>query len=75
MSVHAITKPNGERYEVRWRTLAGAQRSQRFGDEAEAAGFDEALQARLALERAQQAWEEAPKPWRAHVQRRLAELT
>lgn len=74
MSVHVIDKTNGDpAHEVRWRTLEGQQRSARFESEGDAAGFDEAVRARLALERAQRAWRGAPDRWRSHVQRRLAD--
>lgn len=55
MSVHVVERKSGAAFEVRWR-MAGANRSRRFDDEAAAERFDEAVQARVALDRATERW-------------------
>ena len=73
MSVHARGLARGaEAFDVRWRSpLDGANCSRRFDSEAEAAGFDAAMRARLALDRAQAAWVAIPDRWKAAVAEEL----
>lgn len=59
MSVHAATA--GAPVEVRWRDpLTRRNRSRRFDDQDRASQVDRAIQAALALDRAQAAWEAIP---------------
>lgn len=75
MSVHVVNNRAGDAaHEVRWRTLDGRQRSERFESADEADEFDAAVRARAALERAQLAWDAVPERWRTFVRRRRTEL-
>jgi hypothetical protein len=69
MSVHIVTRAKtAPAHDVRWRSpLDGANCSRRFEDADEAAAFDAAMKARLALDRAQAAWAEIPESDRADV--------
>jgi hypothetical protein len=67
VSVHVIDRKGDATHEVRWRTLAGAQRSARFDTAEEAEGFDAAIRARLALDRAEATWSAVPARWKRYV--------
>lgn len=69
MSVHTIPRAKSTpAHDVRWRSpVDGANCSRRFEDAGEAAAFDAAMKARLALDRAQAAWAEIPEGARADV--------
>jgi|1186.fasta_scaffold06033_6 hypothetical protein len=73
MSVHTVERrQGGAAHDVRWRSpVDGANCSRRFTDEAEAASFDAAMKARLALDRAMADWAVVPEPWRATVAEEL----
>jgi hypothetical protein len=71
MSVHIVERKSGAAYEVRWR-MAGANRSRRFDDEAEAVDFDEAVQARVALDRAEERWASIPAQWRSTIEQAVS---
>lgn len=70
MSVHAIERKRTPGFEVRWRTLAGTNRAQRFKTAEEAAAFDAAIRAKVALERARATWAAVEPRWRRYVDQR-----
>lgn len=74
MSVHVVERATTEpAHDVRWRSpVDGSNCSRRFASAAEAAAFDAAMKARLALDRAQAAWSAIPERSRLDVASELA---
>lgn len=74
MSVHLIPRAkSAPGFDVRWRSpVDGSNCARRFEDRAEAAAFDAAMKARLALDRAQAAWSDIPDQDRDAVAAELA---
>jgi hypothetical protein len=75
MSVHLIDRKTAPAaHDVRWRSpVDGANCSRRFEDPSEAEAFDAAMKARLALDRATEAWGSIPDRWREAVATELSE--
>lgn len=72
MSVHLVPRRHSDDgYDVRWRA-DGRQNARRFEDADDAAAFDEAMRARLALDRATAAYARIPARWREAVDAELA---